>query len=284
MAEESEVPKPNKEPTIPAPSQREQELERQVLEHKSTMDEVARALQDPNTVRELAKRAGISIAEAKAAIEEDDSALVDRKQLKTFADDLKKTVGGAISQVATAQGKRLAESNLKAFARDNPKAEKYLPEMKGLLERMDPHQASDLDVIQKTFKVVAADHPEDFQSEAEKKARDVLVERLHSRGYSEAEIEEALAEDEPDEVVDEEVPATRERGKEPARVVRRGTPAAETAASRASFRRQADVKPLSRDERAVCDMFGIKDADEYRRMADKNWKPDLLGSHGRSKF
>jgi len=45
-----------------------------------------------------------------------------------------------------------------------------------------------------------------------------------------------------------------------------------------------NIKPLSPEERVAAGIFGIKDAAEWRKYADKSWRPDLLGSKGRQRF
>jgi hypothetical protein len=195
-----------------------------------------------------------------APVDEDDSALIDRKELKRREQVLAQQVAGAIMH-QTAVTSKLARENTKENMRGKLKNfDKYEGEIDALLDKLDPTVAARADTIRNVHKVVVAQHmDEEIESEVEA--------RLASRAEDEGE----------------------ERGHIPGAMPSpQRSPAAmggDASVGRVAARnRDVTIKPLSRDERIAAEIFGIKDAAEFRKYGDKSWRPDLLGSKGRTRF
>jgi len=265
----TKTPEPNRDAEEAKAAKAALEAERRARAEER--EQLAAALRDPNTVKALHDSV-VGASQPKPEVEEDDTALVDRKELKRFADDIKKTVAGAIVET-TSHGARLTRSNTKELLRGKLKNfDKYEQEIDGLLDKMDPRIAAQPDTIAKVYKVVRADH---LDEEVEEEVR--------SR--------QPVRDDEDDEFpIDEEDARERVaggiRGALPtARHSGGVAPTGDASASRpVANRREVSVKPLSQQEAAAAKLFGIKSAEEYRRMGNKAWSPDALGSKGRERF
>jgi len=263
-------------PTAPDPDEAKRLRDELAAEKRAREEEraqLAAALKDPATVKALHDQVMGQQQPQKPEPEEDDTALVDRKELKRFADDIKRTVAGVVVE-NTAHASKLTRSNTKELMRGKLKNfDKYEKEIDSLLDKMDPRIAAQPDTIQKVYKVVRSDHIEEELEEAE---------RSRGANREDAETEFPLMEEEAESRkvaggMSGTLPTARHSGGV--------APTGDASASRpVSSRRETTSKPLSRDERVAAQLFGIQSAEEFRRYGDPNWKPDLLGSKGRSRF
>ena len=237
--------------------------------------QLAAALKAPATVKALHDQVMGQQQPQKPEPEEDDTALVDRKELKRFADDIKRTVAGVVVENTAHASRNILETKIEQLRTSGKykNFDKYLPGMRELLGKMDPRIASQADTIEKVYKVVRSDH---LDGEVEEEVRSRGAQRV------EAEDEFPLLEEEaePRRVaggMSGTLPTARHSGGV--------APTGDASASRpVSSRRETSSKPLSRDERVAAQLFGITSAEEFRRYGDPNWKPDLLGSKGRQRF
>lgn len=213
-----------------------------------------------------------------APVEEDDTALIDRKELKRREAALAQQVAGAI-QHQTQQVASLALENTIENHRGKLKNfDKYEGEIRGLLSRMDPQVAARADTLRKVHKVVAAEHAEEEYRDVEAAAIAKEHERLRAAGVEIPDEEGADETTTPSGRIAGSIPSSGRTG-----VAALGDGAGSRMASRS---RDVSVKPLSREERIASQLItgSVMSAEEYRRYADPNWKPDLLGSKGRQKF
>lgn len=232
--------------------------------------ELAQTKQALGEVAEMVKSGKLKLADENPPPEkeEDDTALVDRKELKRFAEDIKKTVAGAIVET-TSQSARLTLANTKDLLRPKLKNfDKYESEMDTLLAKMDPRVAASPDTITQAYKVVRANHL-DEEIEAEVAAR-----------ASNREDDEDDAENQSPE---ESAPVGRIPGSMPSGQRGGVAPAGNAALSRTNMLNRPVIKPLSRDEKVAAGLWEMN-AEEFRRYGDTTWRPDLLGAKGRRKF
>ncbi len=238
--------------------------------------ELAQTKQALGEVAEMVKSGKLTLApdSPKAEVEEDDTHLVDRKELKKRERDMVERVAGAI-QYQSASVARLARENTKENLRGKLKNfDKYEGE---IIQRIGTYapQAARADTIRKVHKVVAAEHSEEVHGEVAAEAVQRERERLRARGI------EIPEDDEDDEIA----PTGRIPGAMASPARSPVAPAGDASVGRFATRnRDVSIKPLSPEERVAAGIFGIKDAAEWRKYGDKNWRPDLLGSKGRQKF
>jgi hypothetical protein len=232
--------------------------------------------------------------EAPKAVEpEDDSALIDRRELKRAVDEIKTTAANVIVETATHSARQM-----RVLAKDSMRGrlknfDKYESEIDALLEKIpDPRVAASPETIAQVHKIVRANHIEDEMADtlAEKKAE--WETDLRSKGWTPDEIEEEV-DDRAEALREDAVEAVgagrgEREGSRQARPVARSAgvaPAGNASGARlAASRQRAAVPPLSRDERVMADQFGISSAEEYRRYADPNYRHDSLGFHGKKRI
>lgn len=217
-------------------------------------------------------------AQQHAAEPEDDSALVDRKELKRFADDIKRTVAGVVVETTAQSARQIRASQTEHLRGKLKNFDKYEKEINALLDKVDPRLAADPATIQQVYRVVRANHIDEE-----------VAEEVNARVPAQsAEDEDVWGE--PEEEVEPEpeaaAPSGRARSAEPVARPRGGVaPSGDASASRPVLRSRTErAQPLSRDERRIAEAFGFTSAEEYRRYGDMNWKPDLMGSKGRTRF
>lgn len=201
------------------------------------------------------------------AVEEDDTALIDRKELKRRENELRQQVAGAIMQTQAANA-TLLRANTKDLIRGKLKNfDKYEKEVDSLLDKMEPHVAANPDTIRKAYKVVRAEHLDDE-----------IEEEVAARAAARSE----------DDYEEEETAPVQSAVRIPgamASPTRGVAPAGDASglARPASRTAGVQVRPLSREEKQAASLWGMN-AEEFRRYGDRSWNPDLLGSKGRRKF
>lgn len=267
-----EVPKPET-PTIDEEKVRMAEELRQA---KAALGEVG----------EMVKSGKLKLAEETpqaAAEPEDDTALVDKKELKKFAQGLQQTVAQAFVQTTAHQARQMRDAQIELLRGKLKDFDKHEAEIRGLLEKVDPTVASNPDTIRQVHRIVAANHKDEEIEQAKREAREEALAELRSQGIEIPE-DETLEEVEPEETR----PTTTGRAQSAKPVARpQGgvAPSGDASASRPLLRSKNErIEPLSREERMIASQFGFKSAAEYRQYADPNWHPDTQGSKGRSKF
>jgi len=281
-AQPTREPQKPKEPepiaAAPATDAEKEALRAELAQHKQAMNELAQMVQ-AGRVKILDQ------PEKKEEPEEDDSALVDRKELKRHFEDLKKSVAGAVIETTVRGAKQIRDANIEILKSQNPKLQKYEAEVKSILERMpDQQQASHPDTIKQVLRVVQSNHQTDEEAEIRREERAKFRQELAAKGIDLDEEEESPPDDELDQ--DE-----RQAKVGPARGESRAprgaggvAPSGDASASRYSSRTARSVPPLSRDEKVIAEQFGIESAEEFRRLSDKNWKPDTTGFHGKTRI
>jgi uncharacterized membrane protein len=216
---------------------------------------------------------------------EDDSALIDRKELKKFAQGIQQTVAQAFVQTGQHQARQMRDAQIELLRGKLPNFDKHEAEIRGLLDKVDPTVASNPDTIRQVHRIVAANHKDEEITEAKRQAREEAIQELRDQGV---EIPEDEAFEDASLAAEEEQRPTAGRAQSAKPVARPSggvAPSGDASASRPLLRsRNERIEPLSREERAMASQFGFKSAEEYRRYADPNWHPDTQGSKGRSKF
>lgn len=246
-------------PAAPAVDEEKVRLQTELQQSKAALEQVAGMVQ----------RGELTYAQAKAAapVEEDDTALVDRKELKRREAELSQRVAGAILQ-QTAQTARLSRASATELLRPSLKNfGKYESEINQILDKVaDPMVAANPETIKHAYRLARANHI-DEEIEEERKSFAALPRE--------------------DEDIEESVPS-RIAGSLPSAGRSGVAPVGDANFSRgAASRSDTVVKPLNRDEKvAAYQIFQglFKDAAEWRKYGDKTWKPDMLGSKGRQKF
>lgn len=210
--------------------------------------------------------------------EEDETALVDRKELKKLKQELVEGVSNAFMQTTSQTAAQLREANMELLRPKLKNFEKYEKEVDALLQKMDPRLASRPETIKQVYQVVRSGHMEE-EIEAEVASRIPAQESEADEGGWEADFV-APESAEPVERV-----ASRAPQRQAARPSQGGVaPAGDASASRPAARgRQIALQPISREERQMAEIFGIKSADEWRKYGDPNWRPDMTGFKGRSR-
>lgn len=235
-------------------------------------------------VGEMVKSGKLKLAEEtpQTAEPEDDSALVDKKELKKFAAGLQQTVAQAFVQTTAHQARQMRDAQIELLRGKLPNFDKHEAEIRGLLDKVDPTVASNPDTIRQVHRIVAANHKDEEIEQAKREAREEALAELRAQGIEIPE-DETLEEAEPEA---ERQPTGRAQSAKPvARPSGGVAPSGDASASRPLLRSKNErIEPLSREERTIAAQFGFKSAEEYRRYADPNWHPDTQGSKGRSKF
>ncbi len=225
-------------------------------------------------VGEMVKSGKLKLQEAQQAqvLDEDDSALVDKKELKKYVQGLNQQVAQAFQQVNAHHSLRHRDAQIELMRGKLKDFDELEPQIRGLLDKVDPSVAANPDTIKQVHKIVRAELLE--KREAERSAA------VDTAGEDEGDWGEA------EEEVAEVAPAGRAQSAKPAARPQGGVaPAGNASASRPVLReRQAAVAPLSRDEKAIAMQFGFKSAAEYRQYQNKDWHPDTQGSRGRNRF
>jgi len=238
-------------------------------------------------VGEMVKSGKLKMVEEAPAPEvpEDDSALIDRKELKKFAQGLQQTVAQAFVQTTAHQARQMRDAQIELLRSKLPNFDKHEAEIRGLLDKVDPTVASNPDTIRQVHRIVAANHKDEEITEAKRQAREEALQELRDRGIEIPE-DETFEEVELEKGMLEQPTAGRAQSAKPvARPSGGVAPSGDASASRPLLRsRNERIEPLSREERAMAAQFGFKSAEEYRRYADPNWHPDTQGSKGRTKF
>jgi hypothetical protein len=131
---------------------------------------------------------------------------------------------------------------------------------------MDPRLAAQPNTIKQVYQVVRSNHLEE-EIEAELQARTPAAEEEEDNSAWET---------------------ATETEKAPTRVVPRYqggvAPSGDASASRPVARsRQMNAPSLSREERGMAEIFGIKSADEWKKYGDPTWRPDITGFKGKSR-
>ncbi len=211
----------------------------------------------------------------KTEVPEDDTALVDRKELKKLAADLTKKVADVVVETTSHSARQIRQANKELLRGKLKNFDRYEEKIDGLLDKLDPRAAASPDVIRQVYKVVRA---ENLEAEIEE-------------GVSARSPQREVDEDDPFGVEEDENEGTMQptggtRASQPvARSSGGVAPSGDASASRpVASRRDTMTKPLNRDERAIAGMFGISSAEEFRRMEDPRWKPDTMGAKGRQRF
>ena len=265
------------EPPAPAPSVDEEKLR--------MAEELRQAKAALGEVGEMVRAGKLKLAEDKPPSEqpEDDSALIDRKELKKFAQGLQQTVANAFVQTQTVNARQMRDAQIELLRGKLPNFEKHEAEIRALLDKVDPSVASNPDTIRQVHRIVAANHKDEEIEEAKRQAKLEALQELREQGLDIPE-EEETQEEETETVA----PAGRAQSAKPvARHSGGVAPSGDASASRPSLQsRSQRVTPLSREERTVMANMGFPNmtAEEYRRYADKSWQPDTQGSKGRSRF
>ncbi len=240
----------------PADDAEKQQLRAQLQQTQGALGEVA----------EMVKSGKLKLSDALPGpvVEEDESALVDRKELKRHLEEMKRAVAGAVIETSSHSARMVQGNTMDLIAPRLKNFDKYKTEIQALLGKMDPRVGAQAETIEKVYKVVRAEHMEE----------EMAAERASWEAGRSEDAEEG----------DDVAPVSN---RIPGAMAGSGrTPAASMgdASMRPATRGRESVKPLSRDERVAAQLFGITDAAEYRKYADRSWSPDLFGSKGRSKF
>jgi len=270
MAEDQEVSTPAQPEAVsasPAPPAEDEDKKRLSAELAAAKADAAQKAQALGEVANLVQTGKLVMAEDKpagAAVEEDDTALVDRKELKRREQELRQQVAGAIQQQSQLAA-RLTRTNTMALLEPTLKNfTKYKPEIDSLLSKMDPAVAADPDTIRKAYKVVRAEH---LDEEIEQEVASRAAARSEDDDY------------EPESEAPIRIPgamASPTRGVAP-------TGDASGVGRPSSRNAGVQIRPLSREEKVAANLWGMN-AEEWRRYGDKGWSPDILGSKGRRKF
>lgn len=258
------------------------ELEKERREREQERAQIAAALQDPEVVRNLHARVAGSQQQTQENEPEDESALVDRKELKRALDTVSRQAVNVVAETSGISAKQIRQANIRAKRAEDPKFSKYEKEVVALLDQLPPMQAADPDVIENTYKVVRSSHLDEEAEEMRARIREEERERLRARGVD---LED---DDEPIDEPEEEDEPVRERGRaaKPAGAMSRGAaaPSAATSGSRSLGRSRNENRPqLTRDQRAAAEIFELT-PEEFVKYGDPKWKPDLMGSNGRHRF
>lgn len=254
--------------------------------------EAAQLRQQMNQVAEMVQSGKLVLKEQSPppAVEpEDDTALIDRREMRKAIDELKASAANVIVETAThsaRQMRHLAKDNLRGKLKN---FDKYEAEIDGILEKIpDPRVAASPETIKQVHKLVRSQHIDEEVEETLSERRRDWESDLRSKGWEPDEIEdeievrtEALRESEG------EVTPSREGTRQAKPVARPAgvAPAGNASGARlASARRQAASPPLTRDQRVIAEQFGISSADEWHRYADPNYQHDSLGFRGRKRI
>lgn len=213
---------------------------------------------------------------------EDETALIDRKELKKFAQGLQQTVANAFVQTTAYNARQMRDAQIELLRPKLKDFDKHEPEIRALLEKVDPTVASNPETIRQVHRIVAANHKDEELAEAKRLARQEALQELRDQGI-----------DVPEDETLEEVSGVEERPEtgraQSAKPVARPSggvaPSGDASASRPVLQsRSQRVQPLSREEKQIAQQFGFSSAEEYRKYADPSWRPDTQGSKGRSRF
>lgn len=289
MAEEQTAPVAAKPAPAPAPSAPDPEVSRirqEAAELRAQLGQVAQMVQSGQLV--------LKQPEAPKAVEpEDDSALIDRRELKRAVDEIKTQAANVIVQT-TAQ----SAQQMRVFAKDSVRSrlknfDKYESEIDELLNKIpDPRVAASPETIAQVHRIVRANHLDEEVEETVAEKRQAWESELRSKGWTPDEIEEEL------EVREDALREDAAEAAAPSPAARGGTgqarPGARSAgvapsgnasgARLAAQRTRAQVPPLTRDQKVMAEQFGITSAEEWHRYADRSYRHDSLGFKGRKRI
>ena len=230
--------------------------------------------------------------EAPKAVEpEDDSALIDRRELKRAVDEIKTQAANVIVQT-TAQ----SAQQMRVFAKDSVRGrlknfDKYEAEIDDLLNKIpDPRVAASPETIAQVHKIVRSNHLDDEVEETLAERKQAWEGELRAKGWTPDEIEEELEVREDalrEDAAEASAPAPR-GGTGQARPGARSAgvaPSGNASGARlAAQRTRAAVPALTREQKVMAEQFGITSAEEWHRYADRNYRHDSLGFHGKRKI
>lgn len=219
--------------------------------------------------------------------EEDDSALVDRKELKKFAQGLQQSVANAFVQTTQMSARQMRDAQMELMRPKLEDFDKYEEEIKGILDKVDPTVAANPATIKTVYDIVEAKHSKTNRADALKAERAAYREELRSKGYEVPDDEEEALEEVAAEVeAAVERPAGRaQTAKSVARPSGGVAPAGDASASRPILRSRTErIEPLSREEKDMAARFGMSEADYRKYDPRSGWKPDTQGFKGKTRL
>lgn len=258
-----------------------------VAKHKADMDQVAAALRDPATVKALYDQVSAASGVSATAGDDDDTALVDKKELRRLLTERDQRVAGAIAETTAGSAREIRKAHKTHLRTALPKFTTYEAEVDALLDKMDPRQAAQAETITQVYQVVRSRHADEERAEMETELRQEIEADLRSKGWTPDEIEAEVEERVEAEIPDEPAPRrAASRAPEPAARRTGVAPSGDGAGSRIAPRRGSEqpARWADRDQRTAAGLFGITSPEEFKKYGDKNWKPDVMGFKGRERI
>jgi hypothetical protein len=285
-AERKPAPRTDTAPVAPDPrdEQLRQANERIAAAEKKYADDmgqISAALQDPETIKALAARVGGGGKPPDGAPEEgDDSALIDRKELKRHFEDLKKNLAGVLVETTGQSSKQIRQAQKEILRPKLPHFARFEKEIDGLLDKVDPRQAASPETIQNVYNLVVSQHQTELLAEREAEIRKQIEDEFRERGWTRDEINEEAAERAEAEF---EPGLSGAPSKAPARPG--AAPSGDASVTRSNNRtREAAAQWRDRDEKTAAGLFGITSPEEFRRYSDPKWRPDIYGFAGKERI
>jgi hypothetical protein len=276
MAEENPAVAENMPAAAPVPAQVPQVDEEKVR----LAEELRQARAALGEVGEMVKTGKLKLSEPTPPVEqvEDDSALIDRKELKKFAQSLNQTVGQAFQATNAHHARQMRDAQIELLRGKLKDFDKLEVTVRELLDKVDPVVASNPETIKQVHRIARADYLEKKETE-EAAARAAAIPEGSEDPWGEP------LEEDTEEVLRPNAGRAPQGAKPVARQSGGVAPSGDASASRPTLRTRTErAQPLSNEERAVAERFGFTSAAEYRQYADKNWHPDTQGSKGRGRF
>lgn len=282
MADESA-----KAPEPKAPSQPDPE----VAKLRAEAAEAAQLRAQMNQVAEMVQSGRLVLKDQEApkpVVDDDDTALIDRRELKKHLEDLKAVTANVVVETTThnaRQMRHLAKDSLRSKLKN---FDKYETEIDALLEKIpDPRVAASPETIRQVHKLVRSQHIDEEMEETFVERKREWENDLRAQGWEPEEIEEEI-EARTEALADDSGGEQPRGGTRPAKPVARSSgvaPAGNASGARlASSRSRIASPPLSREQRVVAERFGITSAEEWHKYADKNYVHDSLGFHGKRRI
>lgn len=284
MADETEQGKAQPAPKPAAPDPEIERARAETAQLRAQMNQVAEMVQSGRLVLKDQAAPTPQISDT-----EDDSALIDRKELRRHLKEFQDSAANVIVENATHQAKQtrvLAKESLRSKLKN---FDKYEAEIDALLEKIpDPRVAASPETIRQVHKLVRSQHIDEEVEETLSEKKREWEDDLRAKGWTSDEIEEEV--EERTEALREEASEvdTSREGTRQARPVARQAGVAPTGnasgARLASNRQRQAAPPLTREQRVIAEQFGIKNAEEWHKYGDPNYRHDSFGFHGKRKI
>lgn len=285
----------NEKPAAPAPKpQAPPQPDPELARLRAEAAEAAQLRAQMNQVAEMVQSGKLVLKDQHAPTPqrepepEDDTALIDRREMKRAIEELKNSAANVIVET-TAQSARqmrhLAKDSLRSKLKN---FDKYEAEIDGILEKIpDPRVAASPETIRQVHKLVRSQHHDEELEEAVAEKKREWESDLQAKGWTPDEIEEEVEERAEALLEDSGAGASREGTRQAKPVARPAgvAPAGNASGARlASQRTRAAAPPLTREQRVIAEQFGISSAEEWHRYADPNYRHDSMGFKGRKRI